>query len=224
VDVFLTDSDSGAVVPLGLRQSLGVELQGSGRTITVSNPAKLAVNLRLPQPAGLTVDTFSTRWSGADDPNLLESYGGTEVLSAPPQDSHSAWQVTLVVSTDPFSDSKVIAVGQSMLMSWHVGGVAPRSNDPSIFGPYGAPYIVKAAVQSTPGADLSLRGPQMEQQLFYAIAPGRVTQTAALDRPQATNEVGPLEFFTVAMVPNWVCSVESGCSQTTVRGSPRPDY
>jgi hypothetical protein len=222
-DVFLTDADSGATVPLGQSQSLAVELQGSGRTITLSNSAKLAVNPRLPQPDGLTLDTFSVRWAGTEA-NELRSFGGLEVLSAPPQDSHPAWQVTVVIATDPFTSSNVIAVGQSMVLRWHVGDVAPRTSDPSILAAYGVPYIVKAAVQTTPGADLSIRGPQMEQQLFYAAAPGRVTLTPAFGRPLATNERFDGRLLTVAKVDDWVCSVDSGCSQTTGLGSPAPDY
>jgi len=223
VDVFLTDSDSGAVVPLGLSQRLEVELQGSGRTITVSNSDKLAVNPRLPQPDGLTVVTFSTRSAGTGA-NSLRSFGGTEILSAPPQDSHPAWQVTLVIATDPLGSSNVIAVGQSMVLRWHVGDVAPRTSNPSILAPYGAPFIIKAGFQSTPGADLSIGGSQMDQQLFYAVAPGTVSLTPALDRPLATNEIVDGRLLTVATVGDWVCSVDSGCSQTTGLGSPRPDY
>ena len=64
VNVLLTDADSGTVVPLGFFQSVGVELQGSGRTIAISDPSRMQVWLQLAQPSGKTVAIFNPTQSG----------------------------------------------------------------------------------------------------------------------------------------------------------------
>jgi hypothetical protein len=224
VNVLLTEADSGTVVPLGSFEKLGVELQGSGRTISISDPSRMQAFLPRAEPSGKTVVMFSPTHSGTGTRvNQLLSYGGTEILSAPAQGSHQAWSATVVVTTDPFrAVTTVVAVGQSWVSRWWVGGDGPRTSNASSLAPLGPPVTVRSATQVAGTAEFVVDR-SWEQQVLVALAPGTAVVSAPADSPLATNETTEGSEYIVTNVPGWSCSASDGCRQTVLGVPNRPD-
>lgn len=223
VEVLLKDADVNSVVAVSGRQRVGVELSGSDRTITSSDPGRMSPSGSFPQPAGMTVRMFTPNWVKTADG--LEQFGGTLRLSAPAQGSHDAWRVTLIVDTHPLGLSalNVVTVGQSWIYRWPAGGVGPTSSDTRVLAAAGPAVPVTAAYGDlrTPGLST---GETWLQQLFYAAAPGKAFAADPHPQPTMTNEeFGSGSEFIVKMNPDWSCSVESGCRQIVAGGSQAPD-
>lgn len=213
IQVLLTDTDAGTVIGIGLGQAVGVELGGSGRMISASDPMRLQ-SLDVPlQPEGETLGVFVPASARRGQ---LVTYGGTEVLSAPAQGSHPAWQVFLIIDTHQagFSLPSVVTVGQSWTYTWPVGGEAPRSSNTKVAAPTAPAERVTRAWEDFRSNNIAIDGAYL-QQMFYAVATGTVVMSEPFPGPSPTTEVkGNTRQVTVNLNPDLMCSVESGCTQT----------
>lgn len=225
INVLLTEADASSVISVGFNQTIGVELPGSGRTITVSDSKRLRSETPAVQPTGKTLWLFSAVGT-ATVPSQLETFGGTEMLSAPAQGHDRAWQVTLIVDSTIIGLgvwANVVTLGEDWVYQWPVGGRPPMSSNTQIVGPSGPPLQVTTAILDWPSGAITVTG-TVEQQMFYAVAPGKAFLMDPFNRPLATNET--LETYEVIVSANtgWSCSVATGCAQTFVGASQWPDH
>ncbi|HET7467078.1 MAG TPA: hypothetical protein VFL29_10450 [Candidatus Dormibacteraeota bacterium] len=221
--VLLTDADAGAVISVRFDQNIGVELAGSGRTIKASDSKRMQSTTPSFQPGGKTLRFFNAV-ATATLPSRLESFGGTEVLSAPAQGANPAWQVTLVIGSDVlgFSVWNVETLGESWVYAWPIGGQPPVSTNAQVVAPSGPPVEVTKATLDFTAKTVTVNG-TFEQQMYYAAAPGKAFLTDPFNRPLANNEsLQPYEVI-VKVSTDWSCTVASGCTQTVVGASQWPD-
>jgi hypothetical protein len=233
--VMLTAADSGKIISLGLRQSVGVLLPAGNRTIRDSDPNRLTpYPSPQDQPPSMTLEVFgpnATEYTGK-----LFNFGGTVVLSSPAAGPNPEWQVTVVVGSDPLSGysgttylgagTTVMLAGQSFVISWPVGGKAPTTSDPSVLAPFGPAAQLEPAFYTT-GEAVTFGAPFM-QQLFVASGLG-TARLASPDTVLVSNNsqripFGPSQDFIVTMAPAWECSLEHGCMQLKLGGPVRPDH
>ena len=241
--ILLTEKDTSQTVPLGMYQTVGVLLQGAGRTINVSDPELLVPYAVQEQPAGMTFERFvPDSPNGAGRPYV---FGGTVTVSAPATAGQPAWQATVIMGTDPRGQvsglngvgagafvgggTTVMTVGQSFVVSWAAGRPAPASSNPPVLRPTGDPVTVHNGYQQA-GQTTMTSGPDYEQQLFVAVGVGIATLSAAGDAIRTVDPnaaaFGGSQTFVVRLVPGFTCSPTAGCVQTTPVGSQgfdRPD-
>jgi hypothetical protein len=237
--VMLTGKDASRAVPVGMFQTVGVVLEGSGRVINVSDAGRLVPFPVGPQPDGMTLELF--RPDAPEQAGTPFEFGGAVVISAPASGPHPEWMATLVIGSDPRGDggggpfvgsgafagsgTTVMALGQSFVVSWPAGGTAPKSSDSSVLEPSGDPMLVHSGYQLTQKTSVT-DGPAFLQQLFVGVGVG----TATFTLPDAIHTVagdassyGGSQDFVIRLVQGFTCSPERGCVQNTAGGPDRPD-
>jgi hypothetical protein len=241
--VMLTDKDASRLVPVGMFQTVGVVLPGSGRAITVSDTGRLVAHPVPPQlqPDGMTMELFVPDAPG--EVGTPYEFGGTVTISAPASGDHPQWTATLVIGTDPRGDAgggpfvgggafvgsgtTVMALGQGFVVSWADGGATPTSSVPSVLRPFGAPELVHNGYQLI-GKTAVTSGHTYWQQLYVGVGVGSATLT--LSRAVHTlddnlGSFGGTQRIVVHSVPGFTCSPEHGCVQTAALSGPTsPDH
>lgn len=228
----LISQQGGTAVPLGLYQTAGVLIPGSGRALTPSDSDRVQSGPVDRQPDGSSLFTVYPKASAAWGKPF--HFGGTVGLTASTNTFQSRWSVTIEIATDPVSGydlhtyvgsgTTVLQIGQTFLMRWPVGSAAPLSSDAGILMALTDPIEGFVASQPVGGSTVT-HGTDYMEQLFVTVATGSAVLSApsAFDPSRPTN-FGPSQRFIVRDDPRWTCSPAGGCSTPDAeQDNSRPD-